>query len=128
MIKSIIRNIEKYLRVPVNGHFGIKRYVDDTYIDGNPWVVTTLWLSKALLELALTSDDTDREELSALTHDALKYIQWSLKGATGAGMLPEQVNKYTGRPAWAIPLSWSCALMLDNIMLLDDLQKKLDRD
>ncbi|WP_319507121.1 glycoside hydrolase family 15 protein [uncultured Methanolobus sp.] len=125
MIKSIIKNIEKQLRVPVNDHFGIKRYVDDNYIDGNPWIVTTLWLSKALLEMAISTSVTEKEELQTLQNDALKYINWSLKGATGAGMLPEQVNKYTGRPAWAIPLCWSCALMLDNILLLDKLQKKL---
>jgi hypothetical protein len=41
-------------------------------------------------------------------------------------MLPEQVNKYSGRPAWAIPLCWSCALMLDNILLLDKIEKKLN--
>ena len=130
MIKSMIKNIEKYLRVPVNEHFGIKRYVDDNYIDGNPWIVTTLWLSKALLELAITIDDndSDKDELRTLTNDALKYIKWSLKGATGAGMLPEQVNKDTGRPAWAIPLSWSCALLLDNVMLLDKLQKSLENE
>ncbi len=130
MIMSIISNIEKYLRVPVNGHFGIKRYVDDRYIEGNPWVVTTLWLSKALLEMANNLHDIEKEhnELSSLTHDALKYIQWALKGSTGAGMLPEQVNKYTGRPAWAIPLSWSCALMIDNILMLDKLQKKFQAE
>ncbi|MDY0385735.1 MAG: glucan 1,4-alpha-glucosidase [Methanolobus sp.] len=126
MIESMINNIEEQLRVPVNNHFGIKRYVDDKYIDGNPWIVTTLWLSKALLEIAITIDDKDngKEEIKTLTNAALKYIQWSLKGATGAGMLPEQVNKYTGSPAWAIPLGWSCALMLDNILLLDKLLKK----
>jgi len=130
MIKSIIKNIEHYLRVPVNDHFGIKRYVDDNYIEGNPWIVTTLWLSKALLELAITIDESnsEKDELKTLINDALKYIRWSLKGTTGAGMLPEQVNKYTGMPAWAIPLSWSCALMLDNVMLLDKLQKNLDND
>ncbi|MDG6243811.1 MAG: glycoside hydrolase family 15 protein [Methanolobus sp.] len=124
MIISIIRNIEKHLRVPVNEHFGIKRYVDDNYIEGNPWIVTTLWLSKALLELAVTCcDKKEEEEMGTLINDALKYIRWSLKGSTDAGMLPEQVNKYTGKPAWAIPLSWSCALMLDNVLLLDKLRK-----
>jgi oligosaccharide amylase len=130
MIKSIMENIEKYLRVPVNDHFGIKRYVNDNYIDGNPWIVTTLWLSKAMLEMASDINpydgETENKEHRKLTHDALKYIQWSLKGRTGAGMLPEQVNKYTGSPAWAIPLSWSCALMMDNILLLDEIQRKLN--
>jgi oligosaccharide amylase len=130
MIQSIIENIEKQLRVPVSDHFGIKRYVDDNYIEGNPWIVTTLWLSKALLEMASvidhTAGETENREHRKLTHDALKYIQWSLKGTTSAGMLPEQVNKYTGRPAWAIPLCWSCALMLDNILLLDKIQRKIN--
>ncbi|MBP1910628.1 glycoside hydrolase family 15 protein [Methanolobus bombayensis] len=129
MIKSIIKNIEQQLRVPVNDHFGIKRYVNDNYIEGNPWIVTTLWLSKAMLEMASGIDpnvgDAENKEHRELTHNALKYIQWSLKGTTGAGMLPEQVNKYTGRPAWAIPLCWSCALMLDNVLLLDKIQKNL---
>jgi oligosaccharide amylase len=124
MIYSIIKNIEDKLRVPVNGHFGIKRYENDHYIDGNPWIVTTLWLSKAYLELAkarIKSNGKDAE-FNRLVIEALKYIRWALKGRTGAGMLPEQVNKYTGRPSWAIPLCWSCALMLDNITILDELK------
>ena len=129
MIRSIIQNIEHQLRIPVNDHFGIKRYVDDNYIDGNPWIVTTLWLSKAMLEMASVIDHgagiTEKKEHMTFIHDALRYIQWSLKGTTCAGMLPEQVNRHTGRPAWAIPLCWSCALMLDNILLLDRIQKKL---
>lgn len=129
MIKSIVRNIEKYLRVPVNDHFGIKRYVDDNYIEGNPWIVTTLWLSKALLEIALETDpEKGKDEIRTLTDEALRYLRWSLKGATGAGLLPEQVNKFTGRPAWAIPLCWSCALLIDNVMMLDKLQSKLAAD
>lgn len=130
MIESIMENIEKYLRVPVSDHFGIKRYVNDNYIEGNPWIVTTLWLSKAMLEMAYIIDpdsgEVENKEHRKYTHGALKYIQWSLKGTTSAGMLPEQVNKYSGRPAWAIPLCWSCALMLDNILLLDKIEKKLN--
>ncbi len=126
MIGSIISNIEQYLRVPVNGHYGIKRYVDDNYIDGNPWIVTTLWLSKAQLEMAITCcDKSKKDELRSMSNHALKYILWSMKGTTSAGMLPEQVNKYTGRPAWAIPLSWSCALMIDNVLLLEKLHRDL---
>ncbi|MDW7733093.1 MAG: glycoside hydrolase family 15 protein [Methanolobus sp.] len=127
MIHSMIGNIESSLRVPVNDHYGIKRYEKDTYIDGNPWTVTTLWLSKAMLSLARSMKRTyanteKNEEWEIMTTEALEYIRWSLRGTTCAGMLPEQVNKHTGRPAWAIPLSWSCALMLDNIVLLDELK------
>ncbi|MBN2110853.1 MAG: glucan 1,4-alpha-glucosidase [Methanosarcinaceae archaeon] len=126
MIHSIISNLESRLRVPVNRYYGIRRYEKDTYIDGNPWTVTTLWLSKAMLSLAGSMKERDEGtkksgEWKTMATGALEYILWSLRGTTCAGMLPEQVNKYTGRPAWAIPLSWSCALMLQNIILLDGL-------
>jgi len=49
----------------------------------------------------------------------VNYIKWTLKGTTSTGMLPEQVDKHKGYPAWAIPLGWSCALMIDNILLLE---------
>jgi len=123
MILSTIRSIEKKLGAPVNGHIGIKRYENDNYIEGNPWVVTTLWLSKALLALAGTEHRRgDDEHCWKMWAEALEYIKWSLKGTTSAGLLPEQVDKHTGRPAWAIPLSWSCALMIDNMILLDSMQ------
>lgn len=122
MILSMIRTIEKRLGVQVNGHIGIKRYETDDYIQGNPWVVTTLWLSKALLSLAGSARKRgDEAECRKMVSEALEYINWSLRGTTSTGLLPEQVNKQTGRPAWAIPLSWSCALMLDNIIMLDEL-------
>jgi GH15 family glucan-1,4-alpha-glucosidase len=40
-------------------------------------------------------------------------------------MIPEQVDRETGKPAWAIPLSWSCALMIENALLLDGAGKSL---
>ena len=43
----MIENIKKKLSVPINKSYGIKRYENDSYIDGNPWIVTTLWLSEA---------------------------------------------------------------------------------
>ncbi len=53
MIQFMIENIKKKLSVPINFSYGIKRYENDSYINGNPWVVTTLWLSEAMLSLAL---------------------------------------------------------------------------
>jgi oligosaccharide amylase len=119
MIISMINNVAEKLKIPVNGHFGIKRFEDDHYIGGNPWVVTTLWLSRAMLNLAV-SGKVKPQEKTKLVESALEYIKWSIRGTTCTGMLPEQVDKHTGRPAWAIPLSWSCALMISNILLLND--------
>jgi GH15 family glucan-1,4-alpha-glucosidase len=127
MILSMIRIIESRLSVHVNGHHGIKRYENDRYIEGNPWIVTTLWLSKAMLSLAksLRSEPGTENEISKLIHDSVNYIKWALKGSTSTGMLPEQVDKNKGHPAWAIPLGWSCALMIDNILLLERFSEEI---
>lgn len=125
MILSMIHIIEKKLSVKVNGYQGIRRYEGDNYIDGNPWIVTTLWLAKALLLLAETMKkelDT-KEEVENLIEKAVKYMEWSLKGSTSAGLLPEQVDKQRGTPAWAIPLGWSCALMIENTLILNRLSE-----
>ncbi|NYT19035.1 MAG: glucan 1,4-alpha-glucosidase, partial [Methanosarcinales archaeon] len=111
------------LRIPVNGYFGIKRYENDNYIDGNPWVVTTLWLSRALLTLAISLERRD-EEYQLLVSKALEYIKWTMRSATSTGLLSEQVDKYTGQAAWARPLGWSCALFIENALLLDQLKEE----
>jgi GH15 family glucan-1,4-alpha-glucosidase len=138
MILFMIENIKTKLSVPINKSYGIKRYENDSYIDGNPWIVTTLWLSEAMLALALALDipsektifspthdipsekeKSDIENVEYLTNEGIKCLKWALAGATSTGLLPEQVDKSTGKPAWAIPLGWSGSLMIDNILLLD---------
>ncbi|MCM1987454.1 glycoside hydrolase family 15 protein [Methanococcoides seepicolus] len=122
MILSMIEHIESALRVPVNGYFGIKRYENDNYIDGNPWVVTTLWLSRALLTLAISLGNKD-DEYDLLVNKALEYIKWTIRSTTSTGLLSEQVDKTTGRAAWARPLGWSCALFIENALLLNELKE-----
>jgi oligosaccharide amylase len=121
MIRSVINTIEKKLSVSVNGHMGILRYENDHYIGGNPWLVLTLWLSKTLLYLAPYEVDANSN-----IKRALEYIRWSLKGTTSPGLFPEQVDKHTGRPVWAIPLGWSNSLFIDNILLLNALDKDIE--
>jgi GH15 family glucan-1,4-alpha-glucosidase len=53
MILFLIENIQKKLSISINNGYGIKRYENDTYIDGNPWIETTLWLSEAMFAFAL---------------------------------------------------------------------------
>ncbi|MDD3042641.1 MAG: glycoside hydrolase family 15 protein [Methanosarcinaceae archaeon] len=129
MIMFTIDNIQKTLSCPVNGHYGIRRYENDNYINGNPWVVTTLWLSEAMFSLALdlpygVGEDPYAEIRKRFTEEGINFLKWTLAGTTCAGLLPEQVDKSTGRPAWAIPLGWSCSLMIDNVLLLDQICRK----
>ncbi|MDF1530824.1 MAG: glucan 1,4-alpha-glucosidase [ANME-2 cluster archaeon] len=120
MIRSVIRTIEARLSVSVNEHRGILRYENDHYIGGNPWLVLTLWLSKTLLYLAPYEAGAN-----STIERALEYIRWSLKGTTSPGLFPEQVDKHTGRPVWAIPLGWSNSLFIDNVLLLNTLDKDM---
>jgi glucoamylase len=95
MIKDTVSLIEQVLTS--SGIGGIKRYESDTYIGGNPWVLTTLWVA---LYHAKTGNYSKAKE----------YLFWAANGKTELGLLPEQRNRDTGKPDWIIPLTWSHAM------------------
>ena len=76
---------------------GIHRYENDSYAGGNPWVLSTLWLS---IYMSFKGENKEAENL----------IRWAEQNSAATGLLPEQVNKYTGGPAWVLPLNWSHAM------------------
>lgn len=96
-IEKTVDAIERVLSCPGVG--GIKRYENDNYIGGNPWIVTTLWV--ALYHVRKGNFDRARS-----------YLEWASSGRTELNLLPEQVDKNTGRPAWVIPLTWSHAMFI----------------
>lgn len=95
MMKDTVSLIEQVLTAPDIG--GIKRYENDSYIGGNPWILTTLWV-------ALYHAKTQNYE------KAREYLYWAANGQSELGLLPEQISKETGKPAWVIPLTWSHAM------------------
>jgi len=76
---------------------GIKRYENDNYIGGNPWVLATLWVALYYIEIKEYEKAKD-------------YLRWATKSCTALGLLPEQVSKDNGEPCWVIPLTWSHAM------------------
>jgi oligosaccharide amylase len=84
---------------------GVARYEKDMYshvggeATGNPWFVTTLWLSQYKIAVATSAAD-----LESVAED----IEWAAKYAS-SGMLSEQINPYTGESLSATPLTWSHA-------------------
>lgn len=84
---------------------GFARYENDAYCRvagdsvGNPWIITTLWLTQYKIAVAKTTKD-----LEGIATD----LEWIAKFAK-SGMLPEQLNPYTGEHISATPLTWSHA-------------------
>jgi oligosaccharide amylase len=89
--------IERALTVPAVG--GIKRYEDDRYIGGNPWILTTLWLAQY-------------RALAGQPDEARRLLEWAARHRTRCGLLPEQVDRKTGDAAWVVPLTWSHAMYI----------------
>ncbi|HEX3000058.1 MAG TPA: glycoside hydrolase family 15 protein, partial [Armatimonadota bacterium] len=102
-MRSTAEAVEKQLTVGKTG--GLMRYEYDSYIGGNPWILTTLWA--ALYHIEIKSYDKARE-----------YLEWAVGGATEQGLLPEQIGRETGRPAWVMPLTWSHAMF---VLVIDGL-------
>ncbi len=100
---STAQIVEQQLGIHQAG--GLMRYEYDGYIGGNPWVLATLWAALYHIE-------------GKSYKKALDYLNWAVRSATEQGLLPEQVDKDTGKPAWVIPLTWSHAMF---ILVLDGL-------
>ncbi|OYD06468.1 glycoside hydrolase family 15 protein [Paludifilum halophilum] len=82
---------------------GIQRYEGDPYIGGNPWILTTLWLALYKIKAG------DRA-------GAERYLRWAANHRTDLDLLPEQVDKSTGDPAWVVPLTWSHAMLVLTVL------------
>ncbi len=95
-MQATVKAIFAHLTSPVGG---IRRYEDDNYRGGNPWVICTLWL--ALQDLAAGQKER-----------ALHLYNWAVEHRTSLDLLPEQIDQTTGKPCWVIPLAWSHAMFL----------------
>ncbi|WP_123041186.1 glycoside hydrolase family 15 protein [Cohnella candidum] len=89
---------------------GIRRYEDDSYIGGNPWILTTLWLGHF-------------RTLQGRYDEARKLLDYALDHVTESGLLPEQVDKETGGTAWVVPLTWSHAMFILAVHMLAEKQE-----
>jgi len=92
---------------------GVSRYEGDRYyqvsseIPGNPWIVTTLWLTQYYIAQA-------KKETDLAT--AKKWLNWVADRALPSGILSEQLNPYTGEQISAAPLSWSHGEFINTII------------
>lgn len=96
-IIQTIASIESGLSV--QGVGGIKRFYNDDYIGGNPWIISTLWLALYYIK-------------TGEIQKAKEYFDWVVKHRTNLDFLPEQIDRNTGKAAWVIPLTWSHAMFI----------------
>lgn len=107
-VKQTMQTVEETL-LDTTPAGGAVRYEHDGYFLanhdylGNPWIVTTLWLSQYYIR----TGQLDR---------ARSYVDWSLSHALPSGMLSEQINPDTGFALSVTPLVWSHAELVNTIL------------
>lgn len=86
---------------------GIARYENDLYykakdanVPGNPWIITTLWLTQYYIAKAKNGQDLGSSKY---------WMKWAAEKALPSGILSEQLDPYTGAHISASPLTWSHA-------------------
>ena len=102
-IKNTVEKINLTLRTYTGGY---KRFEEDNYMGGNPWVISNLWM--ALYYLKNGENTKARETVS--------YV---LRTVNENDLLPEQMNNDT-KQRWVIGLGWSHAMF---IIVLEKLNK-----
>lgn len=92
---------------------GIIRYEHDNYFKStdksNPWIITTLWEALRVLHRNFSSD--------ADIQFVRQTLDWVVKQMYPSGVLPEQMNPYTGEALSATPLVWSHAVYIETILI-----------
>ncbi|MBQ6992440.1 MAG: hypothetical protein IJN50_06005 [Clostridia bacterium] len=97
--KKMINTVEKInltLRTYTGGY---QRFENDHYMNGNPWVIATLWMANYYIET---------EEYKK----AKECFNFVLKSSGQHGLLAEQINNEKMQPAWIIGLGWSHAMFI----------------
>ncbi len=97
--KKMLNTVEKInltLRTYTGGY---QRFENDHYMNGNPWVIATLWMANYYIET---------EEYKK----AKECFNFVLKSCGQHGLLAEQINNEKMQPAWIIGLGWSHAMFI----------------
>jgi GH15 family glucan-1,4-alpha-glucosidase len=122
-IVSTMQQLTQALRVhtPIGGY---ARFTNDHYqfdgapskdVPGNPWIITTLWFAEWQIAVAQSLDDLQQP---------LATLRWAQKAASPAGILPEQLHPWSGKPLSVAPLTWSHAVYVEAFLMF--LEKEVE--
>lgn len=99
---------------------GIARYSGDYYhnvtedfdkVPGNPWIICTLWVAQHLIQTAESEEDLE---------EAKRHMHWSCDNSLSTGLLPEQVDPFTGEGKSVAPLTWSHTTFIETSLMYAD--------
>ena len=95
-ITNTVERINMTLRTYTGGY---KRFEQDHYMGGKPWVIATLWMANYYIEIG------EKQK-------AKECFDFVIKTSTKHGFLAEQIDNETMKPAWVIGLGWSHAMFI----------------
>jgi len=104
---------------------GIARYKEDHYhnvtedfdrVPGNPWIICTLWVAQHLIQNAETQEKLE---------EAKEYMHWSCENSLDTGILPEQVDPFTGEGKSVAPLTWSHTTFIETSLMYSKRKEEL---
>ena len=100
--KKILKTVERINMTLRTYTGGYKRFETDTYREGKPWIIATLWIAEYYLEIG------EKQK-------AKECFDFVIKTSTEHGFLAEQVNNSTMQPDWVIGLGWSHAMFIETL-------------
>ncbi|WP_370574922.1 glycoside hydrolase family 15 protein [Methanomethylovorans sp.] len=109
-VERTMMNLENKLWINPKG--GLARYENDHYhrqtdaVQGNPWIICTLWLARWYIAKAKDSGGLERP---------LELIRWVANCTLETGIMPEQVHPFTEESLSVAPLTWSHAEFVDTV-------------
>jgi len=92
---------------------GIMRYEGDGYhrtsdhAQPNPWIICTLWMAQ--YEIAQAKSEQDCLKI-------IDTLHWVQQYSSPTGIIPEQINPYSGEHLSVAPLTWSHAVFVETII------------
>ncbi len=97
--KKVINTVERINMLLRTYTGGYKRFEDDNYNNGSPWVIANLWMTLYYIE-------TGEKKKAKETFDFV------VKTSGKHNFLGEQIDNNTLKPNWVIGLGWSHAMFI----------------
>ncbi len=124
--RRLVEKLVERIGVESNGGIALYRFERDNYAGGGPSAVSTLWLARVMLALALAAKD-DQRAAAEYRERAMAAMRAALASGTETGLLPEMMGPAPGSH-WAVPHGWAMASFVMAALLLDQVEGRLGKN